>query len=92
MKVRSETEVTQSCPTHSNLMDCSLPNSSVHGISQERILEWVDIFFSRGSSPPGMEPTSPTSAGSLLLSHPGSFDFTVGTSGIRNSVPKVVCF
>ena len=73
-------------------MDCSLPNSSVHGISQERILEWVDIFFSRGSSPPGMEPTSPTSAGSLLLSHPGSFDFTVGTSGIRNSVPKVVCF
>lgn len=39
-----------------------------------------------------MEPTSPTSAGSLLLSHPGSFHFTVGTSGIRNSVPKVVCF
>ena len=33
-------------------MDCSLPGSSVHGISQARILEWVAISFSRGSSPP----------------------------------------
>ena len=43
MKVRSETEVTQSCPTHSNLMDCSLPGSSVHGIFQARVLEWGAI-------------------------------------------------
>ena len=42
--------VTQSCPTLCNPMDCSLPGSSVHGISQVRILEGVAIFFSRGSS------------------------------------------
>ena len=38
MKVKSESEVTQSCPTFSDLMDCSLPASSVHGIFQARIL------------------------------------------------------
>ena len=39
MKVKSESEVTQSCPTLSNPMDCSLPGSSVHGISQARVLD-----------------------------------------------------
>ena len=48
MKVKSESEVTQSCPTLSNPMDRSLPGSSVHGIFQARILEWVDISFSTG--------------------------------------------
>ena len=43
MKVKSESEVTQSCPTPSNPMDCSPPGSSVHGISQARVLEWVGI-------------------------------------------------
>jgi len=42
--------VTQSSPTLYNPMDCSLPGSSVHGILQARILEWVAISFSRGSS------------------------------------------
>ena len=42
--------VTQSCPTLCDLMDCSLPGFSVHGISQARILRWVAITFSRGSS------------------------------------------
>ena len=42
----------QSCPTLCNPMDCSLPGSSVHGILQARILEWVVISFSRGSSQP----------------------------------------
>ena len=42
--------VTKLCPTLSDLTDCSLPGSSVHVISQARILEWVVIFFSRGSS------------------------------------------
>ena len=51
-KVKSENEVTQSCPTHCSPMDCSLPGSSVHGILQARILEWVAISFSRGSSQP----------------------------------------
>ena len=42
----------QSCPTLCDPKDCSLPGSSVHGISQARILEWVAISFSRGSSQP----------------------------------------
>ena len=41
MKVKSESEVTQSCLTLSDPMDCSLPGSSVHGIFQARLLEWV---------------------------------------------------
>ena len=46
MKVKSESEVTQSCPTLSNAMDCSLPGSSLHGIFQARVLEWGAIAFS----------------------------------------------
>ena len=46
MKVKSESEVTQSCPTPSDPMDCSLPGSSVHGICQARVLEWGAIAFS----------------------------------------------
>ena len=44
--------VTQSCPILCDPMGCSLPGSSVHGILQARILEWVAIPFSRGSSQP----------------------------------------
>ena len=46
MKVKSESDVTQSCPTPSLPMDCSLPGSSVHGIFQARVLEWVAIALS----------------------------------------------
>ena len=46
MQVKSKSEVTQSCLTHRNPMDCSLPGSSVHGIFQARVLEWVAIAFS----------------------------------------------
>ena len=46
MKVKSESEVAQSCPTPSDPMDCSLPGPSVHGIFQARVLEWVAIAFS----------------------------------------------
>ena len=45
-KVKSESEVTQSGPTPSDPMDCSLPGSSVHGNFQARVLEWVAISFS----------------------------------------------
>ena len=48
----SESEVTQLCPTLCDPVDCSPLGSSVHGILQARILEWVAISFSRGSSPP----------------------------------------
>ena len=46
MKVESESEVAQSCPTLRNPVDCSLPGSSVHGIFQSRVLEWGAIAFS----------------------------------------------
>ena len=45
-KVKNESEVTQSCPTPSDPLDCSLPGSSVHGIFQTRVLEWGAIAFS----------------------------------------------
>ena len=51
-KRKKESEVTQSCPTLCDPMDCSLPGSSIHGIFQARVLEWVAISFSRGSSRP----------------------------------------
>ena len=47
MKVESESEVGQSCPTLSDPMDCSLPGSSTHGIFQARVLEWGAIAFSK---------------------------------------------
>ena len=47
VKVKSESEVTQSCLTLSDLMDCSLPGSSVDGILQARIVEWAAISFSK---------------------------------------------
>ena len=46
MKVKSESEVAQSCPTLCDPMDSSLPGSSIHGIFQARVLEWVAIAFS----------------------------------------------
>ena len=46
MRVKSESEVAQSCPTLRDPMDCSLPGSSAHGILQARVLEWVAIAFS----------------------------------------------
>jgi len=48
----SESEVTQSCPTLCDPMDRSLPGSSVHGIFQAIVLEWIAISFSKGSSQP----------------------------------------
>ena len=50
--------VIQSCPTLCDLMDCSLPGSSVHGILQARILEWVAISSPEDLPDPGIEPGS----------------------------------
>ena len=50
MKMKSESEVAQSCPTLPDPTDCSLPGSSIHGIFQAGVLEWVAIAFSRFSS------------------------------------------
>ena len=50
MKVKSESEVAQLCPTLSDPVDCSPPGSSVHGIFQARVLEWGAIAFSKSSN------------------------------------------
>ena len=54
MKVKSESEVAQSCPTLSDPMDCSLPGSSIHGIFQARELEWGAIAFSKSAEYRGL--------------------------------------
>ena len=56
MKSGMKVLVAQSCPTLCDPMNSSLPGSSVHGILLARILEWVAIPFSRGSSNTGIEP------------------------------------
>ena len=64
----SEVKVIQLCPALCNPMDYT-----VHGIFQARLLEWVAVPFSRGSSNPGIKPRSPTlQADSLPADHPGS--------------------
>ena len=60
----------KSCPTLRNPMDCSLSGSSVHGIFQPKVLEWIAISFSRGSSRPRIEPGSPALQADALLSEP----------------------
>ena len=83
MKVKSESEVTQSCPTLIDPMDCSPPGSSIHGIFQARVLEWGAIAFSEeywsgllfpspGDLPthPGIKPGSPALQVDSLLSKP----------------------
>ena len=52
MKVKMESEVAQSCLTLCDAMDCSLPGSSLHGIFQATVLEWLAIAFSRGTEMP----------------------------------------
>ena len=76
LKVQMLSVKSVSCPVMSSTlcdpMDCSLSGSPIHGILQARILEWVTIPFSRGSSRPGIEPGSPAlQADSLPLSHQG---------------------
>ena len=62
-----EVLVIESCPT---LMDCSPQGSSVRGISQARVLEWVAIPFSRDLPDSGIEPTSPVLAGRFFTTEP----------------------
>ena len=61
----------QSCLTIFDPMDCSMPGSSVHGISQAKIPEWMAIFFSPGELPhPGIKLTSPALAGGFFTTEP----------------------
>ena len=66
----SESEIAQSCLTLCNLMDYSLSVSSVHGIFQARVLEWVAISCSRDLPDPGIEPGSPEFQADTLTSEP----------------------
>ena len=58
---QGESEIAQSCPTLCNPMDCSLPGSSVHGISQARVLEWGAIAFSDSLAYPTVNQSSTAS-------------------------------
>ena len=71
MKVRSESEVAQSCPTPSDPMDCSPPGSSVHGIFQARVLEWVPFKLEQHKLLAGQRPDRVLSA--LCLQHPAQW-------------------
>ena len=71
MKVKSESEVAQSCPTLSDLMDCCLPGSSIHGIFQARVLEWCAIAF---SFPGGLVIKNPPASAGDMVSIPGPGD------------------
>ena len=72
MKVKSESEVTQSCPTLSDRMDCSLPGSSVSGTLQARILEWVSVSFSNACMHAKSLQSCPTLCKPIDGSLPGS--------------------
>ena len=69
-KVESESDVAQSCLTLCDPMECSLPVSSVHGIFQTRILQWVAISFSSDLPNPGIELWSPALQADSLPSEP----------------------
>ena len=78
MKVKSESEVAQSCLTLSNPMDWSLPGSSIHGIFQARVLEWGAIAFSITcwQTVPNCSPWGCTNEQSHLQSKRGLFSFS----------------
>ena len=71
----------QACLTLCDPVDCSPPGFSVHGILQARVLEWVAISSSRGSSDPGIEPGSPAlQVGSLPSEPPGKHTCVVSVN------------
>ena len=81
-KFNEQVKITQSCPTLCDPMDCSLPCSSAHGILQARVPEWVVVLFSRGSSQPRDQPSSPALQADLLLSEPLGNPKNTGVGGL----------
>ena len=81
--------VTQSCPTFYNPMDCSPSGSSVHGIFQARILQWVAVSFSRGPSWPQGWPWVSFIAGRFFTSFSFSTQITAGQIFVLYSVFQV---
>ena len=88
-QIRSDQSL-QSCLTLSNHVDSSLPGSSVHGILQARILEWVAVPSSRGSSDPGIKPASPAapavSGGFFTTSTPGKPRYPLYLQAIKRDL------
>ena len=78
--LKSESKVTQFCPTLCNPMDCSLPCSSVHRISQARVLKWIAISLSRGSSQP---------MGRTRISHIIGRPFTISATEATCKLPTL---
>ena len=85
MKVKVKQLVAQSCPILCDPMDCSLPGSSVHGILQARLLEWIAMPFSRGSSRPGRSGSPTLQADSLPSELPGKPIFTYAMPTISDA-------
>ena len=90
MKVISESEVAQSCPTLSDRMDCSLPGSSIHGIFQARVLECVAIvFFGRIMLMVTFSPVvSPLPGGALKPVCKADMSFIYGVIDSRSDSPS----
>ena len=89
----NEVKVSLSCPTLCSPMDCSLPGSSVHGILQARILEWVASPFSRGCSQPRDQTQVSHIAGGFFTVEPPSDKYMHSLSviySIKHMVPS--CF
>ena len=89
---KSESEVTQSCPILCDPMDCSLWGSSIHGIFQARVLDWVAVSFSRGSHWP--KDWTQVSSIASCLSHQGSSSYKgspVGGERLVNSMLNICC-
>ena len=81
---RKESEVIQSCLTLCDPVNCSLPGFSVQGILQARLLEWVAISFSRGSSPPRDQPRYPALQADALPSEPPGKQYNTKFSNNRD--------
>ena len=86
MKVKSESEVAQLCPTLSDHMDCSLLGSSIHGIFQARVLEWGAIAFSGEAS------LGPCNYSRVGLGTSSIYDTTQHTSAEPSYCKKLIYF
>ena len=84
LKVKVTVLVAQPCPTLCNSMNCNLPGSSVYGILQARILEWIAVPFSRGSSQPRIEPRSHIAGGLQVDSWPSEPPGKLKNIGVGN--------